>query len=237
MRRVVLASVHAERSVAFVQGGSPEPLGADLGTDLVELIIADTELGLEGVFGPGAVIPAQSAVRAAAYAVLPETPSAEDYTFAGNMIAVDVDAPTVTTALSALARELEADAAAVVRHEWWVARERLEFGVSVSVWDRLTLLVVGRDGRVLWRDVATTRVVASPVSVGSLGSIPFGLRGRLWGEDFRRQGRQAARDGWRLLRLRYEQQRPKATAQPLPALLPAIVSEPPPPLEAAVPTP
>jgi hypothetical protein len=73
------------------------------------------------------------------------------------MPAVDLDDPRTPEALARVARKLDVDAVVVIRHEWWLTHERYQMLRTAYLADRCAVLMVDRDGVVLWRDSASTR--------------------------------------------------------------------------------
>ncbi len=202
--RVALVSLHARREIVVQQTDFvPVLLDGSLGEEVIEMSMADTEAQLEELFGePGrsALVPAALAMRSKKYDLLPEALPIEEWSQADKMLAVDVDDPRAPLALGVLARDLHVDAAVVIRHEWWLARDRLDIGISTWAYDRCTLLLVDDDGRVLWRQSVISR---APARATWSSSFPIGINGATGADEARTLARETARLAWNELKTSY----------------------------------
>ncbi len=109
---------------------------------------------------------------------LPEMPSLERWSRVDDMPVVDIDHRRTPDALARVARRLDVDAVAAVHHVWWLSYDRSQILRTTYLTDRCTVVLVDRDGVVLWRDTASARAVVrtalampSPSSLGPTGTV------------------------------------------------------------------
>lgn len=222
LQDVALVSVYGTRDLGIVET-RPGPLvvGDRVGEEAVGVVIGDTMQFLEEIYGVEHVISPRQAMTSKKYDAVPELTPADDWTQVDRMIAVDLEHGRTTEALATLARSLDVDAVVVVRHQWWLARERYELVRAVSLYDRCTILVVDRDGVTLWSEVVVTR---APTRTMWGSQLQFGLAGSEIVDEAEALARQTARVAYAEL---------KARALSLPALAPTPAERtrtPPPPL-------
>jgi len=188
---VALVSLHGSSDLGIVDSfPGPMAVGDDIGEDAVELLVGDTEGFLAGLFGEGHVLAPARAMQSKKYDLVPEALPAEDWSQTDKMLAVDVTHDRTPEALATLTRDLDVDASVVIRHEWWMSRERYELVRMVYLYDRCTILVVDRDGVVLWRQVVVTR---SPARALWGVQLQFGLNGADTVSEARTLARETAR--------------------------------------------
>ena len=186
LSRVVLVSLHGTRDLGIVDTApGPMALGDGIGEDAIGVLDGDTEGFLDGLFDD--VVPLRAALAHKSYDLLPEALPPEDWTQVDRATAVDIDNPRVNEAMAAVARALDADAAVVVRHQWWLSRERYELVRYVSLYDRCSILVVDRDGAVVWRQTVMSR---APTRMMWGAQLTLGLGG----VDVMNEARQLARE-------------------------------------------
>jgi hypothetical protein len=225
LQDVALVSLYGTRDLGLLEARpGPLTLGDGIGEQATELIVGDTLAFLEALYGVGHVVAPKQAMGSKKYDALPEAGPAEQWSQVDRMIAVDLDHGQTPAALAALARSLDVDAVVVVRHEWWLARERYELVRAVSLYDRCTIFVVDRDGVVLWRDVAMGR---APARAMWSSQIQFGLAGDALVSESRALARQTARAAYAELQARV------LALPPLPPSSSVRTKTPPPPLETA----
>ncbi|MDP2344756.1 MAG: hypothetical protein Q8O67_27655 [Deltaproteobacteria bacterium] len=201
VERVALVSLHARREIAVQQNElTPLLLDGSLGEEVIEMSIADTEAELEGIFGVAAIVPAGKAMQSKKYDLMPEALPVEEWSQVNKMLAVDVDDARLPFTLGVLARDLQVDAAVVVRHEWWLARDRLDIGTSTWAYDRCTLLLVDDDGQVLWRQTVIGR---APSRTMWSSTFQVGFNGATWADEARTLARETARMAWGELKTSY----------------------------------
>jgi hypothetical protein len=209
-----LASVHARREIAF--DTSNLALAYDdneLGAEVVEMSLGDTEADLANLFGVEEIVPLGKALKERTYDDLPEATPPESWSQINNITAVDVDSPRAAPALGALAKAMHVDAVVVLRHEWALSRDRLELSAGITAYDRCTLLVVDDAGRPLWDDVMVAR---QPVTLLWAGDMSAGVNGATWADEARALARRTGRECMDLLKRRYAEARPKKPAAPPP---------------------
>jgi hypothetical protein len=201
LEHVALVSLHARREIAVQQNElSPLLLEGSLGEEVIEMSVADTEAELEEIFGAGSIVPAGKAMQSKKYDLMPEALPIEEWSQVNKMLAVDVDDARTPAALGVLAHDLQVDAAVVVRHEWWLARDRLDIGTSTWAYDRCTLLVVDDDGQVVWRQSVIGR---APSRAMWSSSFQVGFNGATWADEARTLARETARTAWNELKTSY----------------------------------
>lgn len=209
VKRVSLVSLHARREIGVQASDlSPVLLDAELGDEVVEMSVADTEGSLEALLG-AVVVPAGKAMQSRKYDLVPEALPPEEWSQVNQMLAVDVDAAGTAAALGALAKDLAVDACVVVRHEWWLQRDRLDIGTQTWGYDRFTFLMVDDDGVVLWRQTFVTR---APSRAMFASTFQVGFNGATWADEARTLARETARLAWGELHERYAQGPPKTSA-------------------------
>jgi hypothetical protein len=197
-----------------------------IGEDAVELLVGDTMVFLEDVYGAGAVVDPKTSMASKKYNNLPEEEQSDLWSQTDSMIAVDFDSAATPQAMAALARSLDVDAVVAVRHEWWVSRDGGQVIRFVSLFDRCTILVVNRDEQVLWRQQETGH---SPLRTVMSTQLDFGF-GALGSVD---ELRSAARE---VGRSAYAQLKMSVLALPMVEPPPPTrVTEPPPPLSSPPP--
>jgi hypothetical protein len=223
LQDVAVVSIYSTRDLGLHETApGPLALGDGVGEEAAELIVGDAMVFLEGIYGAGHVLTPKQSMASKKYDALPEAQPTDQWSQVDRMIAVDLDHGRTTEAMSALARSLDVDAVVVIRHEWWLARERYELVRALSLYDRCTILVVDRDGVVLWRDVAMGRSAARATWSSQL---QFGLSGEPVVAEARTLARETARQSHAEL---------QARALALPTLPPSSsvrTKAPPPPLE------
>jgi hypothetical protein len=191
LNAVALVSLHGSSDLGIVDSlPGPMAVGDEIGEDVVELLEGDTELFLEGLFCDGHVLAPVRAMVSKKYDLVPEALPAEDWSQANKMLAVDVTDERTPEALATLTRDLDVDASVVIRHEWWMSRERYELVRMADLYDRCTILVVDRDGVVLWRQVVVSRLPARTLWGVQL---QFGLNGADTVGEARSLARETAR--------------------------------------------
>lgn len=242
--RVALVSLHARREIGVQSTElSPVLLDSGLGDEVVEMTVADTEGALEEMFGDDAVVPAGKAMQSKKYDLVTEALPAEDWSQVNQMLAVDIDDAATPAALGALARDLGVDAAVVLRHEWWLQRDRLPAGSAAggtSTWayDRCTVLMVDDDGVVVWKQTVVSR---APSRAMFASSFQVGFNGATWADEARQLARETSRLAWAELRNRHAQgpaQTETTTTTTTPTKKkPPAPNTPPPPLEPPPPPP
>jgi hypothetical protein len=222
---VALVSLHAPHEIVF-HSTDIAPIFFDdaLGDEVIAMIAGDTMGDLEALFGV-APVPPEQAQKTKAARGLPVAVPGEAWSQVRGMVAVDVDSAAAPAVLGAVARELGVELAVVVRHEWWMTRERLDIGSSTWGFDRCTILVVNHRGDVVWRESAVGRAPARTL----FGNLAFGMVPNLT-DEARALARQTARLAWADLRAAYasgptvdspRRPAPPSAAQPPPLLEPA----------------
>jgi hypothetical protein len=223
LQDVAVVSVYGSRDLGLLEmGPGPLALGDSVGEEAAELVVGDALTFLEGIYGAGHVVAPKQAMASKKYDALPEAQPTDQWSQVDRMIAVDLDHGRTPEALAALARSLDVDAVVVIRHEWWLARERYELVRALSLYDRCTILVVDRDGVVLWRDVAMGRSAARTMWSSQL---QFGLSGDAVVAESRSLARETARQAHAELQAR------ALALPPLPPSASVRTRAPPPPLE------
>lgn len=218
---VALVSVHGSSDMGL-QDAQLGPTFArnTVGDEVLELMLPTIEGQVEALFGEGRVVPARTAMRSKFYDAVPEALPATWWTQLNGMLAVDVDNDLTPAALGALARDLDVDAAIVIRHEWFLSRDSYDRSFTIWAWDRCTVLVVGRRGDILWRETATAR---EPLQmVWGLGTIG-GINGTVQLEQTRQLARTTAHTAWAELEANF------LALAPAPAPPPPLSSTAPPP--------
>lgn len=228
LKSVAIASLHARREIG-VQSTELAPVLIDggLGDEVIEMTIADTEADITATFAPAVIVPAGKVMQSKKYDLVPEALPDDEWSQVNRMLAVDVDAAATPAALGVLARDLAVDAVLVVRHEWWLQRDRVEFGTSTWGYDRCTLLLVDDDGQVLWRQTVVTR---SPSRALIAGSFQVGFNGGTWADEARSLARETSRLAWRELNDRYSKDRTRLTTTTSATEPPTTTADPPAPL-------
>ena len=243
VERVALASLHGRREIGVQQSElMPVLLDGSLGEEVIEMSVADTEGFLEDLFGADAIVPAGKAMQSKKYDLLPEAQPVQEWSQVNKMLSVDVDDARTPHALGVLARDLQVDAAIVVRHEWWLSRDRLDIGTSTWAYDRCTLLLVDDDGQVLWRQTVVSR---APSRALWTSTFQVGFNGATWADEARTLARETQRLAWAELKSSYargpftrQTRKPTTTttttttAPPPTLLTPAPAADPPIPTEA-----
>jgi hypothetical protein len=223
-RTFAIASVYARKTIWFENVGvSPTFYENDLGTEVLEMELGETEGRLSELFGVD-MVPAGKVVPLPAYRELPELQPADEWTRINDMTAVDLAAPEAVLSLATLARALGVDAVIVLRHEWTLARDRFEVTDGVTAFDRCSILVVDGDGRKLWEDTVVAR---APAQIFSAGSWGVGLQGATWADEARQLARRTGREALRLLERRYREAEGKARSSAAPAQARRMQSSPP----------
>jgi hypothetical protein len=139
-------------------GGAPPSFpGLDVEDAAVELLVGDTLGLLESIYGEGHVVSPVEVRRALGDGVVLALPTTTPGARVERLPILDLDDAATPELLARVARRLDVDATVVVRHEWWLERERHQLLQSVFVTDRCSVMMVDRDGVVLWRDVAVAR--------------------------------------------------------------------------------
>lgn len=224
LQDVAVVSIYGSRDLGLLETGpGPLALGDGVGEEAVELVVGDALGFLEVIYGAGHVVAPKQAMASKKYDALPEAQPSDQWSQVDRMIAVDLDHGRAPEALAALARSLDVDAVVVIRHEWWLARERYELVRAVSLYDRCTILVVDRDAVVVWRDVAMGRSGARTMWTSQL---QFGLSGDAVVAESRSLARETARQAYAELQAR------ALALPPLPPSASVRTRSPPPLLEA-----
>jgi hypothetical protein len=187
----------------------------DLADEIVEMMIGDSEGAVEALFGAGRTTPLSRALTAKSYDALPEARPVEHWTQAGNMLAVDVDDPTTPAALGVLARELGVDAVLAIRHAWWLGRDRADLAIGLWAYDRCEVLLVDKDGAVLWRQAAVGRTPSGGLFAPGQGfGAAAGFQGVAVANEVRRASREAAREAWQQLAASFIAAAPAGSSAP-----------------------
>ena len=201
LQSVAIASLHARREIGVQSTElSPVFLEGELGDEVVEMTIADTEAIVADIFAGAVIVPAGKVMQSKKYDLVPEALPPNEWSQVNRMLAIDVDAAATPAALGVLARDLHVDAVWVVRHEWWLQRDGVGLGTSNWGYDRCTLLLVDDDDAVVWRQTVVTR---SPSRALMTGAFQLGFNGATWADEARSLARETARMAWAELRLRY----------------------------------
>jgi hypothetical protein len=222
---VALVSVHGSADVGL-QDAQLGPTFAQntVGEEVLELMLPTIEGQVEALFGEGRVLLPKAVMPSKFYDAVPEALPATSWTQLNNMLAVEIDSDSTPQALGALARDLDVDATIVLRHEWFLSRDTYDRSFTIWVWDRATILVVGRRGDILWRETATAR---EPLQmVWGLGTIG-GINGTVQLEQTRQLARSTAHTAWAELEANFRALTPPAappaplsTTAPPPTLAP-----------------
>lgn len=228
LQDVALVSVYGSRDLGIVETRpGPLILGDRVGEEAIGLVVGDTMQLLEDLYGAGHVVSPRDAMRSKKYDAVPEVTPVDEWSQVDRMLAIDLDHGRTPEALGALARSLDVDAVVVVRHQWWLSRDRYELVRAVSLYNRCTIMLVDRDGVVLWHDVA---IAQAPTRMMWGSQIQFSLAGDAIVDEAEALARRTAR-------LAYDQLKARALA--LPPMKPTATERtrtPPPPLEAPPPT-
>jgi hypothetical protein len=154
-------------------GAMPSLPGIDIEDAALELLVGDTLGLLESIYGEGHVLQPSEVRRALGDGSMPELTATTLGARVERLPIFDLDDAATPELLARVARRLDVDATVVVRHEWWLERERHQLLQSAFLTDRCLILMVDRDGVVLWRDVAVARaplrLLGGPTPWGSLG--------------------------------------------------------------------
>jgi hypothetical protein len=209
-QRFAIASVYARRTIGLesVRGVAPMWRDNDLGAEVVEMELGETEERLKEIFGVD-VLPVGKALQTKVYDKLPEAWPPEDWSQVNQMIAVDIDAASAAPRLGELAQALGVDAVVVLRHDFTLGRDRFEIATGVTAFDRCRIVVVDKEGRRLWDDVAVARV---PITTVMPGAFAVGLQYASWADEARRLSRRAAKQALDQLARRYAEGRRAAAA-------------------------
>lgn len=223
---VAIASLHARREIGVQSTElSPVFLEGELGDEVIEMTIADTEALVADIFTGATIVPAGKVMQSKKYDLVPEALPPEEWSQVNRMLAVDVDASDTPAALGVLARDLRVDAVLVVRHEWWLQRDRVDLGTSNWGYDRCTLLLVDDEDAVVWRQTVVTR---APSRALMTGAFQVGFNGATWADEARSLARETSRMAWAELRARYaagppdSARKPKQTPPPPPSPPPGV---------------
>jgi hypothetical protein len=207
-----LVSVHARRDVWMDSGFVLMPsFDNELGTEVIEMTIGDTEADLARLFGVEELVPLVKVLENKQAQALPEASPPEDWTQVDDIIAVDVDAPDTPRALGRVAAALGVDAAVVLRHEWSVAPDRLQMTNGLTAYDRCTLLVADARGQVLVHDSV---LASAPLMSVGLEPRMFGLHAASFSDEVRTLARRTGRECIDLLKRRIAQARPARVVAP-----------------------
>ena len=114
-RSFALVSVHARADVAFESPGLMFALADnELGTEVVEMTLGDTEAELAQLFGVDELMPLGKVIEHKSTHALPEAQPPEAWSQINEIIAVDLDDPRTRPALGRVAAAVGVDAAVVL---------------------------------------------------------------------------------------------------------------------------